>query len=131
MTLVAEKLSPLALAYIGDAVYELAVREYLLEQTHAYNKELHRQTVELVRAECQSDLYERVAGLLDAQEQAVLRRGRNARSGHQPPHASVAAYRRATGVETLIGWLYLKGEKEKLDLIFGQLFESKNKEQKK
>jgi len=86
--------------------------------------------VELVCAERQSDLYERIAGMLSEQEQSVLRRGRNARSGHQPPHTTVAAYRRATGVETLIGWLYLRGETEKLQLIFDQLFDN-NKEQEK
>lgn len=130
MSLSAEELSPLALAYIGDAVYELAVREYVLSRSPVYNKELHRQTVELVCAERQSDLYERIAGMLSEQEQSVLRRGRNARSGHQPPHTTVAAYRRATGVETLIGWLYLRGETEKLQLIFDQLFDN-NKEQEK
>ena len=116
MSLSAEKLSPLALAYIGDAVYELAVREYVLSRSPVYNKELHRRTVELVRAERQSDLYQRLAGMLNEQEQSVLRRGRNARSGHQPPNTTVAAYRRATGVEALIGWLYLEGEQEKLNL---------------
>jgi ribonuclease-3 family protein len=128
MTDACVKLSPLALAYLGDAVYELAVREYLLRQGQIYNKQLHQKTVELVRADCQSRLYDSLTELLDEQEKAVMRQGRNAKSGHQPPHTSVAAYRRATGVESLIGWLYLEGKKERLDQIFEHLFAENIKE---
>ena len=103
MTVAPEKLSPLALAYIGDAVYELAVREYLLGRGEAHNKELHRRAVELVRAEKQSELYDVLCGLLGDEEKEVMRHGRNAKGGHQPPHTSVGAYRRATGVEALVG----------------------------
>jgi len=131
MVVLPEKLSPLALAYLGDAVYELAVRESLLSRGHIYNKELHKKAVELVRAERQSALYDSIDDLLDEKEKEVLRQGRNAKSGHQPPHASVGDYRRATGVESLIGWLYLRGEEEKLSLIFQRLFENNSKEQEK
>ncbi len=125
------KLSPLALAYLGDAVYELAVREYLLKGGQIYNKELHRRTVELVRADKQSQLYEQILELLDEDEQAIMRQGRNAKSGHQPPNTSVGAYRRATGVEALVGWLYLEGKQDKLAQIFDQLFATISKEQEK
>ena len=64
MTVAPEKLSPLALAYIGDAVYELAVREYLLGRGEAHNKDLHRRAVELVRAEKQSELYDVISTCL-------------------------------------------------------------------
>ena len=128
MTVAPEKLSPLALAYIGDAVYELAVREYLLGRGEAHNKELHRRAVELVRAEKQSELYDVLCGLLGDEEKEVMRHGRNAKGGHQPPYTSVGAYRRATGVEALVGWLYLRGDKEKLQVIFEQLFANDRKE---
>lgn len=131
MNITAQKLSPLALAYIGDAVYELAVREYLVGCGQAHNKDLHRRAVELVRAERQSALYESIADLLDDEEKQVMRQGRNAKGGHQPPHTSVGAYRRATGVEALVGWLYLQGKNERLKLIFEQLFEIYRKEQEK
>ncbi len=122
MKVAAEKLPPLALAYIGDAVYELAVREYLLGRGEAHNKDLHRRAVELVCAERQSQLYDLLWERLDEKDKEVMRHGRNAKGGHQPPHTSVGAYRRATGVEALVGWLYLRGETEKLALIFEQLF---------
>ena len=122
----AEKLSPLALAYIGDAVYELAVRQYLLAKGGVYNKHLHQQTVELVRALRQSRLYDEIEDMLTAEEKDILSRGRNAKSGHQPPKVTVGDYRRATGVEALIGWLYLQGENEKLTRIFDRLFEQRS-----
>ncbi len=122
----AEKLSPLALAYIGDAVYELTVRVHLLAEGETYNKKMHQQAVELVCAVRQSRLYDQLDDILDEQDKDILRRGRNAKSGHQPPHASVCDYRRATGVEALIGWLYLRGEKEKLRRIFQRLFEQRS-----
>ena len=118
----ADKLCPLALAYIGDAVYELAVREYLLSISGVYNKKLHQQTVELVRASRQSLLYEQIADILTEEEKDILRRGRNAKSGHQPPKVSVGDYRRATGVEALVGSLYLQGKKDRLEQIFSYLF---------
>lgn len=125
------QLSPLALAYLGDAVYELAVREYLLRSGQLYNKQLHQSAVALVRADCQSQLYDSIEDMLDETEKTVMRQGRNAKSGHQPPNTSVGAYRRATGVESLIGWLYWQGRQEKLDMIFKHLFETKSKEQDK
>ena len=123
-----QKLSPLALAYLGDAVYELAVRQYLLGEHGVYNKQIHQQAVELVRALRQSRLYDELDDILDDEDKAILRRGRNAKSGHQPPRVSVGDYRRATGVEALVGWLYLRGEEEKLRLIFRRLFEKRSEE---
>ena len=122
------QLSPLALAYLGDAVYELAVRQYLLSEHGVYNKAIHQQAVELVRALRQSRLYDELDDILDDEDRAVLRRGRNAKSGHQPPNVTVGDYRRATGVEALIGWLYLRGEEEKLRRIFRRLYEKGSKE---
>lgn len=115
-------LNPLLLAYIGDAVYELRVREHLLTSGAVKMNGLHRQAVSLVNAGRQSRLYSQLEPLLSEEEKDVFRRGRNAHSGHQPPNVSAAGYRRATGVEALIGWLHLTGEKERLDEIFRVLF---------
>lgn len=121
-TITTTPVSPLALAYIGDAVYELAVREHLLTQGQLKVGELHKRAVDYVRAERQSALVGEIEDLLSQEEHEVLRRGRNAKSGHQPPHTSVGAYRRATGLETLIGWLYLQKHQERLQQIFAVLF---------
>lgn len=115
-------LNPLLLAYIGDAVYELKVREHLLTQSPVKMNGLHNQAVALVNAGRQSQLYGQLEPLLSEEEKDVFRRGRNAHSGHQPPGVSAAGYRRATGVEALIGWLHLTGRKDRLELIFRILF---------
>ena len=128
MTIDLAKVTPLSLAYIGDAVYELAVREYLLHTGHVYNQ-LHKAAVEYVRAERQSALYDSISELLDEEEKTILRKGRNAKGGRQPNNVAVGAYRRATGVEALIGWLYLKGDEDKLMMIFDHLFEIESEEE--
>lgn len=117
-----ERLSPLLLAYIGDAVYELKVREHLLDSGETHMDKLHTAAVAYVRAERQSELIAALEGWLTSEEQEVFRRGRNAKSGRQPPHASVGAYRRATGLEALIGWLHLQGRTDRLAHIFSVLF---------
>ena len=117
-----QQVSPLVLAYIGDGVYELAVRQHLLEQGLMKAGALHSETIRYVNAERQSQLLGDIEGLLTEQELAVFRRGRNAKSSHQPSHARVVDYRRATGIEALIGWLYLTGQEGRLQAIFEQLF---------
>lgn len=115
-------LPSLALAYIGDAVYELAVREHVLKSGVYKVGELHEKAVAYVRAERQSALFAEIEALLSEEELEIFRRGRNAKGGHQPPNVSVGAYRRATGLEALIGYLYLRREQERLDKIFAVLF---------
>jgi ribonuclease-3 family protein len=117
-----EQLPSLVLAYIGDAVYELAVREHVLQSGICKVGELHDKAVAYVRAERQSALFAEVEALLTTEEREIFRRGRNAKGGHQPPHTSVGTYRRATGLEALIGYLHLRGEQERLDKIFAVLF---------
>lgn len=118
-----ERISPLALAYLGDAVYELYVRRYLLTQGRLKVEQLHKQAVALVRAERQSELVAAIEPGLTEEERAILRRGRNAKGSHQPPHTSIGTYRRATGLEALIGYLYLKGAQQRLEQIFTILFQ--------
>ncbi|MDO4581641.1 MAG: ribonuclease III domain-containing protein [Bacillota bacterium] len=122
------RLSPLVLAYIGDAVYELKVRERIIGNSGKMDQ-LHTLAVSYVKAERQSRLYQQIAPLLSEQEADIYRHARNAKSGHQPPHTAVGAYRRATGVEALIGWLYLRGEYQRLELIFEHLFAAEDETQ--
>lgn len=113
-----ELLPPLTLAYIGDAAYELWVRRHLISRGYTRVNELHRLAVKYVNAVTQSRLVSRVEALLTEEEAAVLKRGRNAKSGRQPKNTEVLEYRRATGLEALVGYLYLEGEKERLEEIF-------------
>jgi len=114
-----------ALAYIGDAVYELAVRRYLLERGLRKVDDLHKEAINLVCAERQSQLWTELEGILSEEELDICRRGRNAKSGRQPHNVSVGAYRRATGIEALIGHLYLRDDLNRVDQILALLFDEK------
>lgn len=110
--------SPLVLAYIGDAVFELVLRTVIVQQNCCQVQKLHRRTSTLVKAEAQSEMIGKLEPHLTEEEQAVYRRGRNAKSYTKAKNASVLDYRRATGLEALIGWLYLKKDwKRIVDLI--------------
>lgn len=110
--------STAALAFVGDAVYSLMVRERLC-CAHRYPADtLHKRAVEMVRCAAQA---EAIAGVLDSlsdDERAVYMRGRNAHSSHIPKGASVADYRSATGLEALFGYIYLSGNTERLRELF-------------
>jgi ribonuclease-3 family protein len=106
--------SPLVLAFQGDAVYELAIRTMLLNQGNARPNDLNRRKSALVKAAAQSKMMEIIMPYLTGEEEAVYKRGRNARSATMAKNASVADYRRATGFEALIGYLYLSGQKDRL-----------------
>ncbi len=110
--------SPLALAFVGDCVYELFVRERLACGGNCPPGKLHARSVESVRCEAQSAAAERLRSLLTEEEAAVLRRGRNANPGHRPKNAEAADYRMATALESLFGYLYLKGELSRLRTLF-------------
>ncbi|MHB1628254.1 MAG: Mini-ribonuclease 3 [Bacilli bacterium] len=110
----AYRMSPLALAYVGDAVWELEVRATLIGRGERRPQQLHRLAVEKVRANAQADRLRRIADALSERERAVVRRGRNARSRSVPRSASVADYRASTGVEALLGYLHLSGLTERL-----------------
>lgn len=100
--------SPLTLAYIGDGVYELIVRTILVKRGNRPVNQLHRQASSLVKAAAQSAMMETLEPLLTEEEKSVYRRGRNAHSPTMAKHATMADYRRATGFEALLGYLYLK-----------------------
>ena len=113
-----ELLSPLALAFVGDGVYELLARQQLLARGNAPVGRLHSRTVELVSAAAQARAYRLVAPLLSPEEEAIYRRGRNANSTRSPRHTDPAVYRCATGMEALFGWLYLTGQVARLEQLF-------------
>ncbi|MCG8401667.1 MAG: ribonuclease III [Firmicutes bacterium] len=113
-----DELPSVVLAYIGDAVYELAVREYLVGRGLLNVNKLHREAVRHVRASTQARIFHALEGRLTDAEQAVIRRGRNAKSGHAPRGNSVVEYRESTGFESLVGYLYLKKEWDRLEGIF-------------
>ena len=111
-------ISSIGLAHLGDAVYELLVRTYLCAHGKATGKGLHRATVELVRAPAQAEAAEKILAMLTEEDQAVFRRGRNANVHSIPQNASRAQYQQATALEALVGWLYLRGEKARIEELF-------------
>lgn len=106
--------SPLVLAYIGDAVYELYIRTMLVKKGNAPVHKMHRQATLYVKAKAQSDIIHSLQDQLTEEEFAVFKRGRNAKSGTTPKHADINDYRHATGFEALLGYLYLTGQKKRL-----------------
>ncbi|NLW07774.1 MAG: ribonuclease III [Clostridia bacterium] len=117
-----DSLSPLVLAYVGDAVYELLVRTRLLYQGLSRVERLHRKALTYVQATSQARLVPQLESYLTVEEKDILRRGRNARPGHLPRSAAPSEYHLSTGLESLFGYLYLKGRwarlEELMDLIF-------------
>lgn len=106
--------SPLVLAYIGDGVYELVIRSLLVGRGNAQAARLHKEASSLVNAGAQAAMLERIKEHLTEEELHVFRRGRNAHSPTMAKHASMSEYRRATGFEALMGYLYLGGQMERL-----------------
>ncbi len=120
-----KQLSPLVLAYIGDSVYDLVIKTYILD---AYGNmpvnKMNKLTSSLVKAETQSKMIGLIESLLDSSEEAVYKRGRNAKSYTSAKNASIGDYRRATGFEALMGYLYLSGRFDRMvELIKAALVE--------
>jgi len=113
-------LSPLQLAYIGDAVYELLVRTYLLEKRLPV-RELHKATTKYVKANSQANIIHTLEEMLTEEEAEVVKRGRNAKSNTTPKNAKMIDYKYATGFESLFGYLYLKGQDIRLSEIFEKI----------
>lgn len=103
-------MAPLVLAYLGDAVYELEIREMLVKRDHSRPSQLNREATHLVCAAAQSKMAEALLPYLTEEEEAVYRRGRNAHSPTTAKNQTIGDYRRATGFEALIGYLHLCGE---------------------
>lgn len=120
----ARMLNPLQLAIIGDGIFEVFIRNYILTQNTALSaNKIHVKAIGYVKAKSQSCIMHEIEELLTEEEEAVYKRGRNAKSPTVPKNADVRDYRMATGFEALVGYLYLTGNKERLDLIFNKSIE--------
>lgn len=116
-------LNGLSLAFIGDSVFEILVREHLLEHGSQPVGKLHRMAVKIVNASAQAQFFDLLEPLLSEEETSILHRGRNASATHVPKAACAIEYRKATGIEALFGWLYLKGRNERIRELFAVILE--------
>ena len=106
--------SPLTLAYIGDAIYDLVIRTIVVERGNSSAKKLHAKAVSYVNARVQARMIDALESELTQEEEAVYHRGRNAKSYTTAKNATVIEYRKATGLEALCGYLYLQGRQERM-----------------
>ena len=106
--------SPLTLAYIGDAIYDLVIRTIVVERGNRSANNLHKKTVTYVNARVQARMIDALEEELTEEEAAVYHRGRNAKSYTSAKNASIIEYRKATGLEALCGYLYLQGQQERM-----------------
>ena len=116
-------ISSVGLAHMGDAVFEILVRGWLCAHGKATGKGLHQATIRLVCAESQTQKAQRILPLLTPEELAGFKRGRNAQVHSVPAHASRAQYAEATALEALLGWLYLRGQKARINELFCTMME--------
>ena len=110
--------STAALAYLGDSVIELCVRQRLVRQGYSTSSKLNKLSLEYVRATRQAEAMKRIADMLTEEENAVFHRGRNIGHTNTPKSATVAEYRAATGMEALFGYLHLAGRQERIAELF-------------
>lgn len=113
----------LNLAFFGDAVYSLMVREMLVCRNDVSPSNIHPESTKYVSAVFQSELAGKILDLLDEKELAVFKRGRNAHTSHTPKNASEAQYHRATGLEALFGYLYISKNFQRLKELFSYIYE--------
>lgn len=112
------QLSSLSLAFVGDTVYDLLVRESLVTDANRPVNTLHKLAVEQVKASAQAKAIKDILPMLSEEEEAVFKRARNTRTNHLPKNSNPADYHYATGLEALFGYLYLKGQTERIREIF-------------
>lgn len=113
-----KNLNPLVIAFVGDAVYEVFIRTYLVDKNREMSvHKLHVEAVEFVKAHAQSEFIKNIEQILTEEEMYFFKRGRNSKSGTVPKNADVQEYRYATGFETLIGFLYLTNQEERLNYL--------------
>jgi len=112
-----------ALAYIGDAVYEVYVRRYLMKNSREQVNKLHKKAVKYVSAKAQACVIENIQESMEEDVLSVFKRGRNASSNTVPKNTDVVTYKIATGFEAIVGYLYLIGELERLDRFVANAFE--------
>ena len=119
--------STAALAYLGDSVLEVCVREYLVSRGFSTSAHLNKEALSFVKATAQAEAMKNILELLDEEEEAVFRRGRNAGHTATPKSASMSEYRAATGMEALFGWLHLSGKKERIRELFAAAYKLEEK----
>ncbi len=117
----AKQLSPLNLAFIGDCIYEILVREMLVTNANRPVNDLHKESVKFVSAKAQTEAFEKIKGILTEEETAIYKRGRNAKVGHSPKSATEGEYHCATGVEALFGYLYLTEQTDRIKELFSKI----------
>ena len=118
----AKELNPLVLAFIGDAVYEIIVRNFVVSNNKCMSvHKLHVKAVSYVKAHAQSEFMKKIIDSLDDDEMKIFKRGRNAKSATIPKNANVVEYRMATGFEALIGYLYILGKHDRLNEIMDKI----------
>ena len=120
-----EEMSTAALAYLGDSIIELCVRETLVKKGVSSAKNLNFSALLFVKAEAQADAIKNILPLLSEEETAAYKRGRNIGHTNTPKSATVGQYRMATGMEALFGYLYLKGEKARINELFSLAYADK------
>ena len=113
-----KQLSPLNLAFIGDCVYEMLVRESLVCDANRPVNNLHKESIKYVSAKAQTIAFDKIENILTEDEMAIYKRGRNAKVGHNPKSASQGEYHIATGVEALFGYLYLSKQMDRIKELF-------------
>ena len=115
-------MSPLQLAYVGDACYELMVRTFLLDKNLSVNL-LHRETTKYVKAQAQSQIVHKLEEFLNEEEKSIVRKGRNTKTNTNPKNANLIDYKYATGFEALFGYLYLTDQNARLEELFKLIIE--------
>ena len=106
--------SPLTLAYIGDGIFDIVIRSVVVSKGNCRANDLHKKTSQIVKAHTQALMIEALEGELTEEEADIYRRGRNAKSVTMAKNASMSDYRKATGFEALMGYLYLKDDFERI-----------------
>jgi len=118
------QMSPLVWAYMGDAVYEKFIREYVIRQGLCKNGLLHKKSIKYVSAKGQSQILKEIEDFLTDEEKDIVRRGRNSNPHSTAKNADIVEYKYATGFEALIGWLYLNEKEERLEEILKKCVEN-------
>ena len=116
----AKMLSPLSLAFVGDAVYTLYARSKVIQHSDAKNGALHTEATKLVKASGQAEIADAILGLLNEEEMGVFKRARNSKTNSVAKNASIGDYKKATGFEALVGFLYLTGQDERLKFLINE-----------
>lgn len=115
------EMSPLVFAYLGDTIYDIFIRTYLVGTGIAKVSQLHKASINYVKAKAQADAVKNLSEFLTEEEHEIIRRGRNIKPASPPKNADIMDYRYATGFEALIGYLYASGEHERMKEILDKV----------